>query len=471
MNGKTPYRAANEFIFRPRDRGRFSGAAFLCLWLCVWALGEAFALFVLGHGIWALLTGRPAAGADEPLRMAPALGAGAFLLVWLTIWTVGGVMAIQELFRLVWAQDRLVLNRDVLLCVRRRGPFTSTRHLARNEIRRVFVRPANTVLMVQLGAHLMELTDLGTPAERTEAGQRLCAAMELPDEGTSAQPPALPEDWQEAIGTRGERLLVPNLQTRRQQAVALAIVTGVVWTGLALLARESLRDPMLWVVTLMLTVLGAWLARQTLWTLRGRKEWRIERGRLVHQRRLADAVTELCQARALELTESRDSDNDAWYHLHAIDLSPSPLMRAGKTPGKIRITHSIHDPTMSRCLGRWLSQQTGIPLHDRVPTQADQQAELARLKDQLARSGKFGRFAARLLDRTKRTRNVLLLLIAGTLTGGCGRDYIMPPAKVRLPGYQVENRVSPPHIPSRRWFISRGVVPFLRHSSSRNPAK
>ncbi len=436
------YRVPSEFIFRPREPGRVRDALFLCLWLCFWAVGEVLALFFLGEGIWALLTGRPAAGADEPLRMAPALGAGAFLLVWLAIWTVGGVMAIQEFFRLVWAEDRLALDRDVLRCTRLRGPFTSSCALARREIRRVFVQPTNTTLMVQIKSNLMKLTDLGTPAERTEAARQLCAAIELSEENASVEPAALPDDWQEAAGPRGERLLVPNLKTRRQQAVVIAIITGVVWTGLVLLARESLSEPTLWVVTLMLTMMGVWLARQTLWLFRDRKEWRIEPGRLVHQRRCAGAVTELCEARALELTESRDSDNDAWYHLHAINLAPSPFTHAGQTPDKIRIMHSIHDPTESRCLGRWLSQQAGIPFHDCVPTEADKQAEFARIKDQLARSGKFGRFVSRLLDRAGRARKVCVLLMAGALAGGCARDYILPPAKVQLPGYQAESLYS-----------------------------
>jgi hypothetical protein len=396
------FRNPGEFIFRPRGCGRFGNAVFLCLWLCFWVVGEAMALLFLGDGIWALLTGRPAAGADLPLQMAPALGAGAFLLVWLAIWTVGGVMAIQELFRLVWAEDRLALDRDAMRRVRRRGPFASTRTLARKDIRRVFVQPANTTLMVQIKSNLMELTDLGTPAERTEAARQLCTAMELSEEGASAAPAALPEEWQEAAGSRGERLLVPNLKTRRQQAVVVAIITGVVWTGLVLLARESLREPNLWVMTLMLTVLGAWLARQTLWLYRDRKEWRIELGRLVHQRRCAGAVTELCEAGALELTESRDSDNDAWYHLHAINLVPAPFPHAGKTPDKIRITHSIHDPTESRCLGRWLSEQTGIPFHDRIPTEAENQAEIARLLEQIAGAGKFGRLVDRLVAHATR---------------------------------------------------------------------
>ncbi|MCU0520638.1 MAG: hypothetical protein MUF84_08105 [Anaerolineae bacterium] len=154
MDSETQYRADSEFIFRPRGYGRFPAALFLSLWYCGWAAGEAFALFVLGQGIWALLTGRPAIGSDVPVRRAPALAVGAFLLVWLTIWTFGGVMAIQELLRLLWAEDRLVLNRDALLCVRRRGPLTSIRRLARTEVRCVFVQPANTALMAQLSGNL-----------------------------------------------------------------------------------------------------------------------------------------------------------------------------------------------------------------------------------------------------------------------------------------------------------------------------
>jgi hypothetical protein len=81
MGRQTKYQITGEFVFRPRGLGRFLEAAFLCMWLCMWVVGEAFALFILGQGGWALLTGTPAAGSNEPIRMVPALGAGAFLLV------------------------------------------------------------------------------------------------------------------------------------------------------------------------------------------------------------------------------------------------------------------------------------------------------------------------------------------------------------------------------------------------------
>ncbi len=400
MSGETQYVVADEFVFRPRGLGRIPGALFLALWLSMWAVGEAFALFILGHGVWSLLTGSPAFGSGEPAKMMPALAVGAFMLIWLSIWTCGGVMAIQELFRLLWAEDRLVLEHDILLHVRQRGPFKSTRRMPRDEIWRVFVRPANTALMIQLDSSLVELTDLGTPAQRVEAAQCLCAALELPERGKSAEPAALPDDWQEATGQMGEQLLVPNLDTRRKQAFVVAIFTGLVWTGLMLLAREALDEPNLWVVMLMLAALGVWLARQTLWLLRGRKEWRVEPGRLVHQTRISDEVTELFEARALELTETHDSDGDPWYHLYAIELVQSPIARAGsKTPEKIRITHSIRDSTEPRCLGQWLSQKTAVPLHDRVPTEEDKQAERARMMERLEGSGKLGSILARLLKR------------------------------------------------------------------------
>jgi hypothetical protein len=65
----------------------------------------------------------------------------------------------------VWAEDRLALDPDALWGVRRRGPFTSTCALARNEIRRVFIHPPNTALMLQTSADVNELTDADKQAE------------------------------------------------------------------------------------------------------------------------------------------------------------------------------------------------------------------------------------------------------------------------------------------------------------------
>lgn len=400
--------AAVERRFRPRGAGRFGSAAFLVLWLCAWAVGEAFALLMIGHGIYSLVTGRPALGSDQPLRLGPALAAGCFLIVWLTIWTVGGIMAIRELLRSWWAEDRLVLDREVLTRSHRLGPFVFTKRLPRDGIRRVFVqRPGQGVstLVAQLGPGLVELTDLGTPAERDEAASQLRAALGLADEDHSTRLAALPESWQEITSPRGDALLVPNLHTRRQQALFVAAIAIVVWTMLVLLAWESLREPNLWVVTAMVSALAVWLARQTVWMHQGRKEWRLRFGTIVWQRRFGLTVTELAEARALELTESIDSDGDRWYELRAIELSQPAFTRARKIPPRLKIDRAIHDPTEPRCLGLWLSQRTGIPFHDRVPDDAARRAETARLRELLGASGKSGSFLARLFDGANRSRN------------------------------------------------------------------
>src|SRR2546428_13472131 len=82
-----------EFRLRPRGPGRWFKAAFLGLWLCGWAAGEAFALWALVIGARALLTGEPPKPAAAPLQVGAALGMGAFLLAWLAVWTLGGIAA------------------------------------------------------------------------------------------------------------------------------------------------------------------------------------------------------------------------------------------------------------------------------------------------------------------------------------------------------------------------------------------
>ena len=254
-----------------------------------------------------------------------------------------------------------------------------------NMDQRVFVQSTNAglgALMAQVGSGVIELTDLGTPTERSKAAGELRAALGLPEHDSPTDLAALPQDWQEIIDPRGQRLLAPNPRTRRTQAHIVSVIAGIVWTGVMLLAWESRRDPNLWVLTFMAGVLAAWLARQAIWLHRGRKEWRIEHAKLVHQRRFGVSVTELVEARALELIESTDSDGDRWYELRAINLSAqvhAPPVGSGKLRPQQRIQHTLHDPTEPRCLGLWLAQRASIPLYDRVPGDAARQAEFARV--------------------------------------------------------------------------------------------
>jgi hypothetical protein len=394
-----------EWHFRPCGFGRFFGAPFLSVWLAGWAAGEGFAILMIGHGAYALLTGRPAIGSDHPLQLAPALAVGGFLLFWLTFWTLGGIMALRELLRMLWAYDHLLLDRETLTHIHRLGPFTFTRRFNQADIRRVFLQQCGSrpsALMAQIGANVIEWTALGTPAQRDAAAHEIRAALGLAEESTNACPAALPDDWQVITGPYNELLLVPNLKTRRTQArlvSGIAIAAGTVAT---ILAWQSLTQPNLWVITIMLTAAAVALGRAAFLLHRGRKEWRIERGKLFHQRRLDSQVTELAEARTLELTESSDSDGDRWYYLHAIEwLSADfPAARGRSTPRQLKIAHALHDPSEPRSLGLWLAQNAGIPFHDRIPNEASRQAEITRLCEQLANSGKLGRFLLRLLPRS-----------------------------------------------------------------------
>ncbi len=107
-------------------------AAFLCVWLCGWAMGEYFA----GGALVTLLAERWAPGAalgllprfHGPSRdMAlPVIG---FLALWVTGWTIGGLFAIRQLVSLLfgvpvlrWSAAGVVLDTQV-------GPFVTHRRL------------------------------------------------------------------------------------------------------------------------------------------------------------------------------------------------------------------------------------------------------------------------------------------------------------------------------------------------------
>jgi ADP-ribose pyrophosphatase YjhB (NUDIX family) len=114
---------------------------------------------------------------------------------------------------------------------------------------------------------------------------------------------------------------------------------------------------------------------------------------LVHQRRDGGEVAELAEARALELTESANSDGDRWYTLAAL-LTDRPNQKPGQ---RVTIHKTIHDPTEPRNFGLWLARRAAIPCRDLVPDAAARQAEVTKLTDALAATGKFDRWPARRL--------------------------------------------------------------------------
>jgi hypothetical protein len=398
-----------ELVFRPRGAGRFVQVAFLSIWLVAWAVGETFALFLLGHGIWALWTGSPAMGQEEPLGWGIALAVGSFLIVWLSLWTLGGVMAMQEWLRLVWARHRLRVSAGGIELTRQLGPWITTRRLARGDIRRIYVTPYRAVLTAETANGVVELTDLGRPEQMRAAESFLRAALQLREDDAVAIPSVPPAGWQEIVLPRGQRALVQDLKTRHIQALLLSGVAAVVSLVAWMVLRESLRDPDLLAVAAMLCVAAAWLVWKAIGLHRGRKEWRLEAGKLVLQRRFGSRVTAvLGEATALELIERVDTDDDRWYQLEAVGQQFPAKRRRGRSAGKpetarkearFTLTQTLSDPTEPRHLGLWLSQRIGVSFTDRVSDAQDRAAEIAELRQTLSSSGRFGRFLDRLLSR------------------------------------------------------------------------
>jgi hypothetical protein len=163
------------------------------------------------------------------------------------------------------------------------------------------------------------------------------------------------------------------------------------WVVAGALARDTLRHPSVGALAAMALAAVCWLTWKTAWLWRGRKEWRLATGRLVHQRRLGGRVTVLGECRRLELTESKDGDGDHWYDLAAMD--DSGVRRS--------LMRTIHDPTDPRLLGQWLAKRTGIPVDDGVPTAADRARQGKAARAALAATGKFGRLLSRLLSKKR----------------------------------------------------------------------
>jgi hypothetical protein len=111
---------------------RLIPAAFLCVWLCGWALGEYFA----GGALATLVAERWAPGAA--LGLLPrfhgpsgdmALPVMGFLALWVTGWTIGGVAAFSQLLSLLFGVPVLRWSAAGVVLDTRVGPFATHRRL------------------------------------------------------------------------------------------------------------------------------------------------------------------------------------------------------------------------------------------------------------------------------------------------------------------------------------------------------
>ncbi|MCU0224481.1 MAG: hypothetical protein MUF27_10520 [Acidobacteria bacterium] len=386
----------------PRGAGRFAGAGFLAVWLAFWAVGEAFAIAFLARGAWWLLTGRPIGTGGGGPGWGSALALGAFLSVWLAFWTLGGVLAGRELLRLLWSEHRLIAGPRGLERRERIGPFVSRRLIPRGTPLRLYLLERPGALMADAAGERIELTRLGSPAEREELRRALATELVLPEEPAEADEPAeLPRGWELRIDPEGGRVLVRDLDARRKQAVTMAVLTALAGAGTTALAIASRTDDGALVPAAMAAALTTGFAWLQFRLARTHLEWRLESGRLALRRRGPAGATELFAAGSLEIAESRDDDGDAWYELVALAPGAAAEGAAVTRPRSRRerrtVLREIHDPGAVRALGAWLARETQLPLADRTTREA-RSRDLAALKQQLAASGRFGAWVARQLE-------------------------------------------------------------------------
>ena len=415
-----------ELRFRPAGPGRWLEALFLGVWLLGWLAGESLALAGLGLGLRSLVTGQALPGQAGTPPLAALLPLGTFLLVWVSFWSLGGVLAARQLLRCLWAQDSLTLTASHLEWRRQLGPFQRVRRLERRAIEAVWLgrRGSGQPLLARVAGRQLELTNLGSLEQRRQAAERLQQALQ--SRGLSSATPSavaartatagadaaarsdlgrpvlLPEEWECLEPSFSAPLLVPARRLRRRQALLASLLALPLDGGLVLLLRQAWSEPELWPLSLMLAAVALASSWGALWLHWGRREWRLESRQLVAQRRFAGHVQELFSARALELQESSDSDGDRWYTLRATELQPA---RSGpaRPPRSAVLCRTLHDPAEPRALGQWLARRTQIAWDDQVPTEPEREAahraELQRLKQQLAASGRLGQWLAGRLDR------------------------------------------------------------------------
>jgi hypothetical protein len=160
-----------RFVPTPAQRlVRLVPAAFLCVWLCGWAMGEYFA----GGALLGLVAERWAPGlhvAGMPRFSGPtgdmALPVMGFLAVWLVGWTLGGCLAIGSVLALLlgvpvlrWDATGIGLDTHV-------GPFVSRKRLtleqAETLVRGVTTSPAaRKARVLALAGPLVEEADRET---------------------------------------------------------------------------------------------------------------------------------------------------------------------------------------------------------------------------------------------------------------------------------------------------------------------
>jgi hypothetical protein len=352
--------ATPDVTCRLRSTGwsRYVEAAFLAVWLAMWAIGEVVALALIGAMIASVVSsalGRPFTLAS---RVAPTDGTASvfllFLLVWTALWTAGGVAAIWHFLRQVGGEDVIDIRGGTLRLTRRAGPVRRQTDVAPASIRRVRMRAGvGAAVVIDTAGGTRDVSDLGTTAERLALRDWLITELPLPDADAARRIERETPPHDRDVEQHGHEAIVtqPTRRGRIVGARVIWVVAGVLSLGWVDMLRRGLatRPTGGELAALGATALVAALAT---WIAMGRREWVAAPGRLAVQLRFARWTLrrQTFEGATLHVDHYRDSDGDDRYKL---------VVRGGDR--RRVLASALNDQYELLALGEWLAARTAFP--------------------------------------------------------------------------------------------------------------
>jgi len=163
--------------------GRFASAFGHGVFLCAWAVGEVFALWLAAQFVKSILTGAPLLNTDLPWYNRVLVGV--FLAFWILGWTWGGIASMLEILRLYGSEDRIIVDPAGITLESSRGPFLKTVKITRDEVTGILPSAPGNTLVVRTPRRTIVLTRNGTPSERREIASTIRSELGLPDTPTA----------------------------------------------------------------------------------------------------------------------------------------------------------------------------------------------------------------------------------------------------------------------------------------------
>jgi hypothetical protein len=340
---------------------RYFPAAFLCVWLCGWAVGEWFALRMFASLLRSLLGSSflpawlPPLGGTMPSGPMVVLFA-AFLTFWLTMWTVGGVGAVHQLLAFLFGRDVVRWAEDTLEVEHWSLWLAARSRLAAQDI--TGFRLNRMSLIADGRKRATRITHLGSEDER----QQLAATLEswraaiAPPAPLAADESPIPE-FVALRDETGNVALARAPGARRTVGVLLGVLGLALFGGAASMFLQKTGVALVLGV-LVMSLFGTGSLYASVWLLAARETWHMGPMRLVRRRALLGRTWSAeFSPLELQLKRSTDSDGDTRWELVATGADRH-----------VTVTSAIDDPNPPLTLGTWLAERTGARLVRREPT-------------------------------------------------------------------------------------------------------